>query len=123
MHVADLRICRELYELSGWEYSRAWFDQSKPWVSDYFDHNPPFICPAYDLGYLVRKLPHHRGSRTGAMLDLHLSAVDPGFGWRAEYTPDNYAVLESGLTGEADTPEDAVAKLAIELFKQAILTT
>ena len=45
------------------------------------------------------------------MLDLHLSAVDPGFGWKAEYTPGNDAVLESGLTGEADTPEDAVAEL------------
>ena len=45
------------------------------------------------------------------------------YGWRAEYTPGNYAALESGLTGEADTPEDAVAKLAIELFKQGMLTT
>ena len=45
------------------------------------------------------------------------------YGWRAEYTPGNYAVLESGLTGEADTPEDALAKLAIELFKQGMLTT
>jgi hypothetical protein len=123
MHVADLRACRELYELSGWEYSRAWFDQRKPWVSDYFDDNPPFICPAYDLGYLVRKLPHHRRSRTGAMLDLRLSAVDPGIGWRAEYTPGSDAVLESVLAGEVDTPEDAVAKLAIELFKRGILST
>ena len=92
MHVADLRICRELYELSGWEYSRAWFDQRKPWVSDYIDHNPPFICPAYDLGYLIRKLPHHRGSRTGAMLDLHLSAVDPGFDWRRRRQARNRAL-------------------------------
>jgi hypothetical protein len=122
MHVACLDVCRELYELSGWEYSRAWFNQKQPWVSDYFDHNPPFICPAYDIGYLVRNLPHHRASRTGAMLDLHLSTVDPGPGWRAEYMPANYAVLESGLTGEADTLEDAVAKLAIELFKQGILS-
>jgi hypothetical protein len=122
MHVARLHLCRELYELSSWEYSRAWFDQKKPWVSDYFDHNPPFICPAYDLGYLLRKLPHHRASRAGAILNLHLSAVDTGRDWRAEYTPGNYAVLESGLTGEADTPEDAATKLAIELFMQGILS-
>jgi hypothetical protein len=121
MHVACLRLCRELYQLSGWEYSRAWFDQERPWVSDFFDHSPPFICPAYDLGYLVRKLPHQRASRTGAMLSLHILAVAPGPGWRAEYTHGNGAVLESGLVGEADTPEDAAAQLAIELFKQGIL--
>ena len=79
--------------------------QERPWVSDFFDRSPPFICPAYDLGYLVRKLPPHRASRSGAMLRLHILAIDPGPGWRVEYTHGNGAYWNQGLLARLTRPK------------------
>ncbi len=61
------------------------------------------------LGYLLRELP-----RTYKGVGLCVWAAGSSR-WRAEY--DN----SHRVHFDADTPEDAAAKLAIELFKQGIL--
>ena len=64
MHVASLELSRELYELSGWDDRRAiqyyWHgdDLDHVTVVDAEQHEPECaVYPAYDLGYLLRKLP------------------------------------------------------------------
>lgn len=120
--VAVLSICKELSEISGWgdtywNYSRS---------SHYKDTEPehPFVLghrgsvetqelkeryPAYDLGYLLRKLPE----RTENIRDTVLLG-------RAT---DNkvWSIVYQDLCCIADTPENAAAELAIKLFKQGIL--
>lgn len=92
--VASLDLCKELYEVSEWE-------------ADAFRDG---ITPAYDLGYLLRKLPVHISIESHATLD--------GKGSRWYKAVDNSAEESC----RAVTPEDAAAKLAIELFKQGVLT-
>jgi hypothetical protein len=53
-----------------------------------------------DLGYLVRKLPAYTEIRNYEIC------------WQARF---------NSMISEADTPEDAAAKLAIELFKSGVL--
>jgi hypothetical protein len=97
--VASLELCRELYELSGWKT----FAMERGLAED----RP--IDPAYDLGYLLRKLQRN-----------HVELVGLTTG---EWTARAYwHSTEQARAEYADTPEDAAAKLAIELFKQGILT-
>lgn len=124
MNVAPLELCKELYELSGWgdtewQYTGTLHGLAyKP-----MNANDTAAIPAYDLGYLLRKLPLERTSEFGTELTLHLyfDPTNSSKGWIAEYTDGNYVALEANLSGEAGFPEDAVCKLAIELFKQNIL--
>jgi hypothetical protein len=121
--VASLELCKELYELSGWRkdvehvyYSNGGaVNPRNVWPkNEVFDK--PGNIPAYSLGYLLRKLPmqYNRG--------ILLVGVTNGDKWSAQYysfyPPDRGAKSAILI---ADTPEDAAAKLAIELFKQGIL--
>lgn len=113
MNVASLELCKELYELSGWS-SQITHNEPTP-SSSLVDQVP--ICPAYDLGYLLRKLP------VGSAIDK----ASDGFGARRPPvygSPEN--VMQPGYKAQqtrfpANTPEDATAKLAIELWKQGML--
>ena len=78
--------------------------------------------PAYDLGYLLRKLPpviqdpydkvfKHLQLWINGDATVHVGYVEP-------YAHDDKVAYAQ----HADTPEDAACKLAIELFKQGILT-
>lgn len=123
MNVASLELCKELYGLSGWrervglQYFPDKFyathlrldleEEVIPTMDESYEAD--FICPAYDLGYLLRKLP-----RTYKGVGLCVWAAGSSR-WRAEY--DN----SHRVHFDADTPEDAAAKLATELFKQGIL--
>jgi hypothetical protein len=103
MNVASLDLCRELYELSGWKMTEhIWCpvkDNSGDWHHVYYMlGNLAKELPAYDLGYLVRKL-------RGELLVLDDSEM--GLFFRSMLT--------------LETLEDAAAKLAIELFKQGVL--
>lgn len=102
MNVANLELCKELYELSGWEHDYFWYDDVKnqPFI-DQRMQSIRSISPAYPLGYLLRKLPQPNmvGFADGSA----------------------YAMAMGGQHQEADTPEDAACKLAIELFKQGVL--
>lgn len=100
MDVASLELCRELYELSGW--SDTDFIWETDGEVDFFTHEDTahhtFLVSAYDLGYLLRKLQPvlHMIERTDFAVMLH------NIPWRLD-------------------PENAAARLAIELFKQGVL--
>ena len=124
MNVASKQLSQELYELSGWNCVRDWYfayhkaageveydlklnaDESKAGRDDF---------PAYDVGYLLRKLPGYS----------HVSHIDE------EHSRDGdtfyKASYQSHIRGQMidgrgqESPEDAVAWLCIELFKQGIL--
>lgn len=121
MNVASLELCKELYKLSGWEvHTLKWVikdngagdltmgtihasHQEYTEVIKYADE----VCPAYELGYLLRKLQSHiEALRPDTVQDA----------WVAEYVFENQKPDVRGTT-----PEDAVCKLAIELFKQGVL--
>lgn len=120
MNVASQELCWELYELS------AWAETDLQWRFSYESKTstrkgmtwhvarphkgglPPI--PAYDLGYLLRKLPlDSEGETPGVYWDQLENA------WAADYGN------EMRYRQHAANPEDATAKLAIELFKQGIL--
>ncbi len=115
MHVASLENSKKLYELSGWDTLVKWVVKDNG-LGDlttgviHFSHREytevvgtaDESCPAYDLGYLLRKLP--------GFVDM---AHKEGFEWRIAHEES------SGIY--ADTPEDAACKLAIELFNQGVL--
>jgi hypothetical protein len=114
MQVASLELCKELYELSGWEPDdKFWFSidgkhsvhcghEFKKELIE-FKYSLARICPAYDLGYLLRKLP---------------PIIQLG---RSEYYNCSWTNGNDSHVFVADTPENAVCKLAIELFKSGIL--
>lgn len=125
MHVAELSLCKELYELSGWR------DTSEFYVNGMLQHgidtafedhaiktNYPGYSPAYSLGYLLRRLPEFIDWKE---LQHNLSLYPSGVlgGWVAKY---ENAPLKTAFQVVADTPENAAAKLCIALFKQKILT-
>lgn len=94
MNVANIDLCKELYELSGWGTAKegdVWTDAS--------GH------PRYELGYLLRKLPNG----TNVMYNNERSAA-------------SYEVPIGELYLYGKTPEDAACKLAIELLKKGVLT-
>lgn len=80
--------------------------------------------PAYDLGYVLRKLPAIiTDKRQGWTLGS--SKIDDSR-YSAYYENDHaqiygYEADGTMLYSVADTPENAVVKLAIELFKQKVL--
>lgn len=105
MNVTSLELCKELYEVSGWKdttYSYVDNEEgifySSPTPREYLS-GP---LPAYDMGFLFRKLPF-------------TSSIDI----RADGKYLSSAVGTHVFV--ADTPEDATAKLAIELLRQGIL--
>lgn len=120
MNTASLNLCKKLYELSGWnEPSEGWYkDNNEEWIGvrALYDHKPGgdinvdtrsnFISPAYDLGYLLRKLP----------LGTELTKGTKGY-----FIAPPYQYRKRSMAEYFDTPEDAACKLAIELFKQGVL--
>jgi hypothetical protein len=126
MNVANQELSEELHELSGWgkDSQDVWSKQSTGWElqnrltcsTDILSYPATSPIPAYDLGYLIRKLPAFVG---GDVLTLYPygDEYDGVSEWICELSG-----YETGCTSRADTPENAAAKLAIELFKQNILT-
>lgn len=131
MNVASLELCKELYEVSGWKNPKAGvFEIEKAWrptplmSGDNYrliniGPNTPEDIPAYDAGFLLRKLPRDVGEGENLrFLSLEPQAVSREQ-WSARYSDENYKnPLYSRF---ADTPEDALCQLAIELFKKGIL--
>lgn len=114
MNVVSLELSKELYELSGWKDTdfkvSAFTERVSPMA-------PPFYgseIPAYDLGYLLQRLPR--------MNEEYWLTIQPVVypQWCASY--DRNDGISTKFESFADVPEDAAAKLAIELFKQGILT-
>lgn len=114
MNVASIDLSRELYELSGWgETELGWWPGARK--TPIRTKDSAFEFPAYDLGYLLRKLPsEYEGHR--------LCLVNTSAGWTGNYTkrltsPDTPAM---GVT--AGSPEDAVVKLALACFREGVIT-
>lgn len=115
VNVASLKLCKELYERTRWFDTSYKYDENnkvvgwKPFTS--VKHTP-----AYDLGYLLRKLPLNIN---GSFFELDHYGTDNGY-WVAHYCKHdlntNVYIYEFGNYG--DIPEDAVAKLAVVIFKQ-----
>lgn len=142
MTTASLELSKELYELSGWEVDRVWSMHPKDFEKGLMDgmiiggkrievEKVPTVClrmgqaeiaPAYDLGYLLKKLPKNvKGGDNWLQLDC---ALDDDL-WRARYADGKdwtFDELLVKLSLTSDTPEDALCKLAIELFKNGVLT-
>lgn len=132
MNVSSLELSKRLYELSGWgatlhpeetidgEVFPQWVEvetlpawQGGELVGDTFFDGTTVedTYPAYDLGYLIRKLPHTSITRLDGS-KKHL------------YVADSFDMLNESRQSvqfRADTPEDAACKLAIALFEQGIL--
>lgn len=100
MKVASLEYCKELYKLSRWGS-----EDVSPGAEDKY-------IKRYDLGYLIRKMP--------AVTYL----TSDGDEFVASYTP-NIEIIELGKTAQywfgSKKPEDALCRLAIELWKQGVL--
>lgn len=128
MTTASLENCKKLYELSGWGDTDKWYcllnDHSdtpnyeledSPIVADYI---PNGNIPAYDLGFMLRKLD---GSNWMIVVDYtdYLAPVIAGSS--TESTHLWYARAGTQYRVSADNPTDAVALLAIKLFEQGVL--
>ena len=109
MNVANFELCQQLYDLSGWLtgidgncYVSLTGERKSFEVRPLRDtgNDSIQVCPAYDLGYLLRRLP------VGNVLTSFEGK------WMASSSPK---------VTTAAIPEDAAAKLAIELFKEGIL--
>lgn len=123
MEVANIELCKELYELSGWIPQYGWYyyevggTRLEPVSEEHWgidgepgEDNVYLKGVAYDLGFLLRKLPNvYIATGTSRDKKDRPTVAEFGFG-------------DQCVRGEADTPEDAVCKLAIELFKSGILT-
>lgn len=104
MNVANRELSQELYELSGWEED----------THDWYGANKTYLAPRYTLGYLIRKLPNFIS--VGVESFVMTSGKRGYFAEHDDYTPSHE------FRFVADTPEDAACKLAIELFKQGVLS-
>lgn len=119
MNVANIDLSKELYELSGWEGAGYLYTYS-------YDHAVPVSYihgieeirfPAYDLGTLLRKLPEKTTLRRNKPRPIKAS------NWHGEWCIGVYGEGYRSVGGKhGATPEDAACKLAIELFKQGVLT-
>lgn len=105
MDYASKELSEELFKLSGWKTGKVVRDN--PMQSAYNETNILFY--EYDLGFLLRKLPDRPQNIRDTVL---LSGTIDGKRWSIAYR-DTVSI--------ADTPEDAVCSLAIQLIKQGIL--
>lgn len=124
MDTARLDLCKELYKRSGWNNTYHRWSKNiygKDVVIDTAAAGS--TTPAYDLGYLLRRLPKNVTEFWGKFYPASPCLMYSGTQWVIFY--------QSTMTGEhntdelfgqfADHPEDAACLLAIELFKQRVL--
>lgn len=115
MNTASLDLSKELYDLLGWDSND---------ISHLFDNlraddtkDDAGYVPLYTLGYLMRKLPQSiilDDGRNGQLSMAHDNPDNIPECWLFRYHT-------TGFYGRADTPEDALCKLAIELAKAGII--
>lgn len=134
MNVADLELCKELYELSGWEDTTNTFGSTTErldWIQS--DNGKGWYLPAYDLGYLLRKLPSFIESNSGIGYKLILKTNTRNtdriavIGYVAlqqvesERSKGFEFLYHPKIKFQQGSLEDAACKLAIELFKSGVL--
>lgn len=121
MTVADKDLCEELYKLSGWHDLEQYWEYypvtkesrlRKCALDNVLPRAlPEFITPAYDSGYLLRKLPVEIDGYWLFICPVRPKKLSQ---WAATYT-SKFPI------SKADTPENALTKLAIQLFKEGVL--
>ena len=135
MHATTLELCKTLFELSGWDGTNlSWYrnydDPRIVWASLIDGANGMFVCPAYDFGYLLHKLPKSvPGSWSEnypACFCLLYSQSENQWCICYQYDilsedPDAADITEELFTQWADIPEDAVCQCAIEMFQLGVL--
>lgn len=139
MNVASLDLCQELAKLSGWNDTvKVWSNRvyggqagttvaragsaltdtrkttARKWFVVSRNKRQTEAFPAYDAGYLLRKLPDNMKDKG----HLHVGKWGHSY-WRAGYL--DFEPGWTDLRAFADTPEDALCLLAIDLFKQGVL--
>lgn len=108
MNVASLENCKRLYELSGWNpRTNWWFADGTIGEQKLLLKRTDEVGPAYDLGYLLRKLP------LGESINLFMYRSKGG-GWLIQWPGRN-------ISGGGTTIEDAVCLLVIQLIEQHII--
>lgn len=144
MNVASLELCKELHELSGWGEEVTQYHWYANEIGGGFTlihtTEAPFYSsdvyhPAYDLGYLLRKLPVSVRDKQMKHSNKHACLTCTceeeyicGLEMRKFGTAFSFCYVNDRhhraipFYVNAPTPEDAAAKLAIELFKQGVLT-
>jgi hypothetical protein len=109
MIYARYELCRELYELSGWKVGAFEYYTPEGTIYSMLVGKPKSTyVPAYDLGFLMRKLPDGYGLvkiKIDHWVVFEVSTMQPQNGERAA------------------SPEDVAAALCIKLWKQGILTS
>lgn len=126
MSTASRPLSQELYTLSGWDATyRRWVpglghaanpDEAQ---RNRYKEDPNFpSAPAYDLGMLLRMLADEENLAKLAL--CRCEHQDGSRNWGIE-VQDQSNVFGPKIFAYADSPEDAAATLAIDLFKQGIL--
>lgn len=126
-YVASHKFCEELYEVSKWYFSGATWHHSTfndLWTlapaNDKVGKSYGVVCPAYTAGYLLRRLPNHYPEPGNVYNLLLLKAPDDG--WMTGYCHRNGKDdFDWKVRCDDNNPENALTKLAIELFKQGVL--
>lgn len=112
MNVASLPLCKELHALGGWN-GGEYFDGENYITQEDVDmggYDDGQCAVVYDLGFLLRHMPEYL-LIDGYYRNLVIT-VGSGY-WTARY---------GRVVRRATTPEDAVAKLGIDLFKKQVIS-
>ncbi len=128
VRTAGLKLCMELFKLSGGRES-GWNDTVLAWTSiniqsawvgelpeDFTYLHYPLITPAYDLSYLLRKLPQNSWVGYTDTSGERGSALAKTYAW-----DEKGSGIDKIAECVALTLEDVACKLAIELLRQGIL--
>lgn len=147
MNVASVALCKELFKLGGWVdtylayHKDSQGDWGEPIHSEVYErylidavkvlrgekegltYKKDMVLPAYDFGYLLRKLPRSVTEFWGRAYPASPCLMFSGTQWVMFYQSEMSGEHNTDeLFGQfADTPENAACMLAIELFKQGIL--
>lgn len=120
-NVASLENCKELYELSEWRDCewQYWNGEANNDISEItlewgYGNYGDNCAPAYDAGFLLRKLPRVLETDFKDKLS-QLSMIASNINGYTYYYP------YTKYTATSQNLEDAACKLVIELWKQGIL--
>lgn len=122
MNTASLELCKELFALCGWKETDYFYQyqEHEDASGGYSLVNPGLEAPlhataypAYDLGYLLRRLPQN------SWVGYIDTSGQRGYAYAYTYAWNEKGTDTQKIAGsQAATPEDAACKLAIELFQQ-----
>lgn len=131
INVASAELCKELHKLSREIEDGKWDNTEFYWQDDYYAdgshlwnvYNSHEIkngstVPAYDLGYLLRKLPQNSWFGYTDTSGERGYALAYTYAWN-EKGDDSSKIAER----VAETPEDAACKLAIELWHRKMFSS